>query len=419
MMTMQTKNQLLFTMISRIGGYHLKSKKEKGRLLSEYCKITGQVRKGVIRKIKNGKYIKTMRKEKCEETRKRAKKYGQDVVSGLISVWRIFDKPCGQRLQPLIRDEMDRLISLGEIKMSYEVLRKIKEISARSIDYKLSFHKEKERLGNKYKKKIHPLLYQKIPVKLSHEQGRGLGETIQIDMVEHCGVSPKGRFINTVSTTDIGTGWWSGRAIFGKDAKAVHQALYLLEKEYPFPWREIHPDNGSEFINETIWNFTKQQNITFSRSRPYRKNDNCFIEQKNSTHVRKIVGHQRYDTAKELDILNNLYLEDLAFYKNFFQPIIPLKTKERIAGRLKRTYGEAKTPYQNVVSTKNLPKQTKLKLTKIYKSLNPAELKRRITEKQNQLFRVREQRENEKKDYANLSHAIQNNHKLTNVSVTN
>lgn len=418
MLSMQTKNQLLFTMISKNRGYHLKNKKEKGKLLDEYCGITGQNRKAVIRKIRTGGYVKTIRKEKGEEKRIRRQTYGKDVTAALIKLWVIFDRPCGQRLKPILEQEIERLRNMREIYLSDEMAEKLKTISIRSIDAKLAPHKEKERLNKRYKKRIHPLLYQKIPVKLSHEQGRGIGQTIQIDLVEHCGLSSKGRFINTVSTTDIGSGWWEGLAVFGKEAKAVHGALYRLEKEYPFPWREIHPDNGSEFINEPVYGFAKEHNINFSRSRPYGKNDNCFVEQKNSTHVRKIVGHQRYDTKKELDILNELY-GVLSLYKNFFQPIIPLKTKERIAGKLKRTYGPAKTPYQNVMKSARIPQQKKEQLKKVYLQLNPAELKRQIREKQNQLFKLKTIKEQEQLKAAEMENELANYQKLTHFSVAN
>jgi len=395
-LNMREKNKLLFTMISQANGYHLKNKEHKSKILDEFCKITGQNRKAVIRKIRSGQYIKTMKREKGELKTIRPCVYTKDLVALLIQVWDIFDRPCGQRLKPLLKTELPRLRNAGEIILSNDAIEKLQNISARSIDAKLAPHKEKERINRKYSKRLHPLLYQKIPVKLSYEQNRGVGETIQIDIVEHCGQSPLGKFINTVSTTDISTGWWEGKAIFGKVAKDVHQALFELERRYPFVWREIHPDNGSEFINAVIYDYTLKGNIAFSRSRPFGKNDNCFIEQKNSTHVRKIVGHQRYDTEKQLRILNALYLNDLGLYKNFFQPIIPLLSKERIGGKLKRKYGEPKTPYQNVLSASNISKEKKEELTKIYQILNPAELKRRIKQKQDVLFKILKQREAEK-----------------------
>jgi len=396
LLNMRERNKLLYTMICVAKGYHLKSKVEKSKILDEFCRITGQNRKAVIRKIRNGRYIKTMKREKGELKIVRPCVYTKDLVALLINVWEIFDRPCGQRLKPLLNTELRRLRDAGEIALSDEAIKKLERISARSIDAKLALHKEKERLSRKYQKKLHPLLYQKIPVKLSHEQGKGVGETIQIDIVEHCGHSSSGGFINTVSTTDIGTGWWEGQAIFGKRDKDVHGALYFLEHQYPFVWKEIHPDNGSEFINDMVYNYTIKGNLKFSRSRPYGKNNNCFIEQKNSTHVRKIVGHQRYDTFQQLQLLNDLYQQDLRLFKNYFQPIIPLLNKERIGGKLKRRYGEPKTPYQNVIASTSVTQEKKEELTKIYQSLNPAELKRRIKQKQDMLLKIVKQREMEK-----------------------
>jgi len=219
-----------------------------------------------------------------------------------------------------------------------------------------------------------------------------------------------------VSTTDIGSGWWEGKAIFCKQAKDVHQALYELEQSYPFSWREIHPDNGTEFINSVLYNWTTEQGLGFSRSRPYSKNGNCFVEQKNSTHVRKMVGHRRYDTKKELDLLNELY-GILVLYKNFFQPIIPLKSKERIDGKLKRVYGESKTPYQHIMASRTVPKKKKQELTKQYRQLNPAKLKRQIEEKQNQLLELVQTKQREQEQAHTMKNELHNSQNLIHVSV--
>ena len=167
---------------------------------------------------------------------------------------------------------------------------------------------------------------------------------------------------------------------------AVQQALGRIQYRFPFPWREIHTDNGGEFINQIVWNYTKRNKIDFSRSRPYMKNDNCFVEQKNNTHVRRIVGYRRYQSKAECEILKNLYRDHLRLYKNFFQPIIPLIAKERIGGRVKRIYGEPKTPYRRILDDSNVENATKRQLTEIYQKLNPAQLKRDITQKQNLLY---------------------------------
>lgn len=339
MMGMQARNQYLNTLITKHPGYHLQSKKEKTRLLDEYCQTTGQHRKAVSAKIRSGAYIHTLRKETGQERRTRSSPYNREVTAYLIKLWEIFDRPCGQRLAPMIRKELERLRRLGEIHISDAMAGRILHICPRTIDTKLKTHKEKERLKRTYVPTQHPLLYQKIPVKLASDQGRGIGDSVQIDCVEHCGQSAEGPFLCTVGLTDIGSGWWEGEPVMRKTAWAIERALGCAQYRFPFPWKEMHTDNGSEFINEIVWRYAKRHRVAFTRSRPYAKNDNCFVEQKNGTHIRKMVGHYRYDTRAEYALLKDLYRQDLRLYKNFFQPIIPLISKERIGGHIRRKYG--------------------------------------------------------------------------------
>lgn len=388
MMDMKTRNHYLNTLITKNRGYHLRPKKEKSKILKEFCRMTGQHRTAVSKKIRSGKYAKTMRYETGEEKRTRASPYDTQITTYLIKLWEIFDYSCGQRLAPTIKRELDRLRGFGELTISDGMADALKRISARTIDSKLKNHKTKELLKRKYAQNIHPLLYQKIPVKLSSDQGRGIGESIQIDCVEHCGQSAHDTFLYTVSITDVGSGWWEGEPAMGKSATAIVQAIERIHHRFPFTWKEIHTDNGSEFINATVWNYAKREHLDFSRSRPYAKNDNCFVEQKNSTHVRKIVGYHRYDTKEEYMILKSLYGDELRLYKNFFQPIISLISKERIGGHIKRRYGEPKTPYQRIMEDVNISQGIKKKLTAQYNSLNPAELKRRIKVHQDMLYRA-------------------------------
>lgn len=385
---MKARNQYLHALITKMGGYHLQSKKGKSRILDEHCRVTGQHRKAVSAKIRSGAYVKSIRKESGKEKRTRSSPYDREVVAYLIKLWEIFDRPCGQRLAPMIRSEIDRLRIFGEFSISDEMSSRLKKISSRTIDEKLKRHREKERLKRKYEPKIHPLLYQKIPVKLSADQGRSIGQSIQIDLVEHCGQSAEGKFLYTLSTTDIGSGWWEGEPVMGKSDWAIERALGCLQFRYPFSWAEIHTDNDTAFINNIVFRYCQRVKLAFSRSRPYVKNDNCFVEQKNSTHIRKIVGHYRYDTQKEYEILKGLYRNELRLYKNFFQPIIPLISKERIGGHIRRRYGVPKTPYQRIMEDSGVLSETKEQLTEIYQSLNPAKLKREIREKQNLLYQA-------------------------------
>jgi len=306
----------------------------------------------------------------------------------LVQIWRIFDYPCGQRLEPLLKTEVDRLRKLGELNCSDEVAEKLKKISFRTIDEKLKHQKEIERIRRKYHKKVHPLLYQKIPVKLSDEWDRSQLGNIQTDLVEHCGQSARGEYINTISNTDIATGWWEGEAIMGRGQIPTCEGLDRARKRFPFPWKEIHSDNGTEYINAHLFRYTQKTGLRFSRSRPNKKNDNCFVEQKNRTHVKRYVGYLRYDSFKEQEILNDLYRNELRLYKNFFQPVIKLVSKERIGDKIYRKYDTPKTPYQRVIESEEIPEKTKQQLKKIYLSLNPAQLKRDIDKRLDLLYRA-------------------------------
>ena len=382
MMDMHSRNQYLKQI--RVEYLKSRSKKGKGRLLDESEKRTGLNRKYLVRKLR---VLSNLDKKKAK-LRRRKQVYDGYVKVVLVKCWEIFDYPCGQRLKPLLSQEVKRLRELGELTCSDEVADKLKRISARTIDDKLRHQKEVEGLKRKYRRKSHPLLYQKIPIKLSNEQDRTQLGNIQIDLVEHCGQSARGEYINTLSTTDISSGWWEGEAVMGRSQEAVFDGLKRVRNRFPFSLKEIHSDNGTEFINWHLFRYTAKENLGFSRSRPNKKNDNCFVEQKNWTHVKKFVGYFRYDTTKELGILNDIYRNELRVYKNFFQPVIKLILKERRGGRVHRRYDDPKTPYQRVMESKEVEDRVKKELSKIYLALNPAQLKRTIDVKLNNLYKI-------------------------------
>lgn len=391
-MNMQSRNQYLKDLIEK-RGYPLKSKRGKSQLLNEYCQTTGQNRNYVIRKIRTGAYLKSNLGK-----RKRKEYYDGYTRDALVRIWRIFDYPCGQRLEPLLKAGWaEKLVKLKEIDCSCEVLQKLRKISSKTIDRKLRHQKEIERIGRKYQQKVHPLLYQKIPIKLSDEWDRSQLGNIQIDSIEHCGQSARGEYINTISNTDIATGWWEGEAIMSRGQIPTQEGLDRARKRFPFNWKEIHSDNGTEYINAHLFRYTEKEGLGFSRSRPNKKNDNCFVEQKNWTHVKKYVGYLRYDTLKELETLNDLYRNELRLYKNFFQPVIKLISKERIGGKIHRRYDIPKTPYQRVIESKDVSEEKKQELKNIYQSLNPAELKRTIDRKLDLLYRVYQEKHKSQK----------------------
>lgn len=370
-MNYASRNEYMKTLQER---YLRGSKKEKGAILDEYCRNSGQNRKYAIKRFRG-----TVRVKGREEKRKpRSERYDGPVKAALVTVWRIFDYPCGSRLRSILRTETDRLRRLGELSCSDETAAKLQKLAASTIDEKLKHEREVERQKRTYHKKRHPLLCAQVPTKTAAELDRTRPGVMQVDCVEHCGVSAAGEYLNSLSVVDIFSGWWEGEVVMGKGQQRALHALDTIRKRSPIDWTEIHPDNGGNIMNYHIYAYAEKHGITFSRSRPYHKNDNCFIEQKNSTHVRKIVGYLRYDAEEEQTIINNLYRNELRLYKNFFQPVMKLTEKRREGGKIRKKYDVPKTPYQRLLESKTLSRKEKAELKDTYQTLNPAELKRNI-----------------------------------------
>lgn len=388
-MDMQSRNQYLKEL--RAEYLKTKSRKIRGALLDEAEKRTMLNRKYLMDKLKPKSNLDKL----VSERKKREQCYDNSVKPALVRMWQIFDYPCGQRLETSLRDETDRLRTLGELSCSDVVAKKLKQISSATIDRKLKHQKQIELAKKKYGKK-HPLLYQSIPVKVFAEQDRKALGNMQIDLVEHCGASAAGQFVNTLDCTDISSGWTEQEALMGKGQEPVKEAVNNCRVRSPFFWIGIHSDSGAEFINNHLYKYSVAEGLDFSRSRPYKKNDNCLVEQKNNTHVRRFVGYMRYDTFEEKDMLNDIY-SDLRLYKNFFQPMNKLILKERVAGRIYRKYDKAKTPYQRLLES-DVPEAKKQELKTIYQSLNPAELKRTIDKKLDNLYKFYKQK-NDKNNF--------------------
>ena len=379
-MDMSARNQYLKVLQGKY--FMAKVRKEKSAILDEYCSNTHQNRKYVTRKIRSSISLVPKRRGGKEVI------YDGYVKAALAKVWEIFDCPCGQRLKPILEVEPDRLRELGELKVSDEVALKLRTISSATIDRKLKHQREMlHLLRSKGGPKPGSLLKGKIPIRLTEWDTSKTGY-VEMDLVVHCGSSTLGEYINTLSTIEVSSGWWEGEAIMGKSQQSTFQALKKIRERTPFDWKGLDSDNGSEFINEILYKYCHRERLEFTRSRPSRKNDNAYIEQKNWTHVRKILGYLRYDTFVELTIINDLYHGDLRLYKNFFQPVMKLVSKERIGGRVK----SPKTPYQRLMDSGQISEQARKQLEVVYLSLNPAQLKRSIDTKLDKLYHTYEQK---------------------------
>lgn len=380
-MDTNSKQQYMETLREK---YFKASKKDKGKILNEYCESSKEERKYAIKKF-NYK----IKLKKPEERKKRKEHYDGYVKSVLAEIWNIFDRPCGQRLKPLIKDEIDRLIKLKEIECNTDVMEKLKKIGSATIDRKLKHEKEVLKFNLKYStKKNDFVLLNQVPIKTSADLDRNVAGNIQMDCVEHCGMSASGEYVNSLTTIDILFGWWEGEAFIGKGQERTLIAIDRARKRFPVSWKEMHPDNGMNLLNWHVYEYAKKEKLEYSRSRPYKKNDNCFVEQKNSTHVRRQFGYLRYDTQEEIDTMNDLYRDELRLFKNFLQPVMKLKEKVRIKGKIHRKYDEAKTPYRRIMESDQVDENIKKELKDIYDSLNPAELKRKIDKKIKMLYEV-------------------------------
>lgn len=361
--------------------YGKASKPGKTRLLNEARKRTRLNRKVLIRKLSQPG------KPNPGKRGPRKATYGADVVTALVKVWEIFDYPCGQRLAPAVRAQLGRLRLANEIRCSDEVASKLHRVSPKTMDRLLAREKRVRGLRQNRNPSVHPLLYQKIPVKVASEWDTEEIGNLQVDYVLHCGRSSGGEFLHTISGADIATGWWECEGILRRTQEATRDGMDRMRKRLPFPIREIHPDNDTGLINKLMWNYCKKAKIKMSRSRPYKKNDNAWVEQRNWTHVRKQVGYRRMDSQAELVLLNELY-EKLRLYKNFFQPTMKLIEKIREGGKIHRRYDEPRTPYQRVLESKQISAATKKRLREEYESLNVAELRRQIEVLKDRLFQL-------------------------------
>jgi hypothetical protein len=364
--------------------YRDADKKTKTRLLNEARKRTRLNRKVLIGKLAHPASIGQHKKRGP-----RQRVYTRDVQAALVQVWGLFDYLCGQRLAPALRREVGRLRRAKELICSDAVADKLERISPRTIDRLLEREKQLRGLRQNRNPSVHPLLYQKVPVKVASEWDTKKVGNLQLDYVFHCGRSTAGEYVHTLSAADIATGWWEGEAIMGRSQLATKAGMECIRQRLPFPILEIHPDNDSGMINDLVWEYCQDAGIQMSRSRPYQKNDNCWVEQRNWTHVRKVAGYRRLDTPGELAILRELY-ESVTLYKNFFQPTIKLLEKIRVGGKIHRKYDEPRTPFQRVMELSQISKAARKGLQAQYESLNVAALHRRIEELRDRLFKATE-----------------------------
>jgi len=378
MMSQGSKREL----VAAIRPRYLKANKAgKVQILNEFIAITGYHRKSAIRVLRHGPKVKGLKKPG------RQKIYRGEVVQVLEQVWEICGRICSKRLQPFLPEMVTILERHHELCLTSPIKSLLLSMSRSTIDRclkKARFTSPQRGLSTT---KPGVLLKQAIPIRTFTPWQDEHPGFLEIDLVAHCGSSTEGTYLNTLTATDIATGWTECLALPNKTQAAVSQAISQLRLNLPFPLLGLDSDNGSEFINDTLLRYCQNEQITFTRSRPYQKNDQAHVEQKNWSVVRRTVGYDRLETLDELALLSSIYAE-LRHYINFFQPVLKLVGKERVDGKTVRKYDRATTPYRRVIQLDSLPLEVKARLSAQFVQLNPVALRANIDAKVAKLWKI-------------------------------
>ena len=372
-MTIDERRKYLRTMKKR---YIKANRKAKGRLLDEMEAVTGLDRKTLIR-LMNGSLKRKPR------SGQRGRTYGPQVDDALRIIHESYDYICAERLTPNLVQMARHLAAHGELEATPVLLDQLRRISISTVERRLSrIRQDQPRLPRKKPKPRRKLLRDipmlRLPWNIPHP---GHFET---DLVHHCGPSASGEYACTLQMIDVATGWSERRAVLGRSFLVMEDAFRCILARLPFPVLQIHPDNGSEFFNHHMLRFWGDivQGVTISRSRPFHKNDNPRVEQKNSTLVRSYLGYDRIDTIAQVLALNGLY-DQMWVYYNFFQPVMHLVDKEVIRedgqpARVKRRHDEARTPFDRLCQTDAILPEHREQLEGLRDAINPRRLRQEI-----------------------------------------
>ena len=376
-MSQRSKQELLAAVHPR---YLKATKAEKTKIIDEFVAATGYHRKYALRVLKRGP-----RRSKGKR-KGRTTVYTGKVVEALETIWEICGRICSRRLHPYLPEMLKVLERHNEMHLDDETRRLLLQMSRATIDRCLQTARYKQPRGRSTTKPG-SLLKAHIPIRTYTPWDEQRPGFMEVDLVAHCGGSIAGQFLNTLTATDIATGWTECRALLHRSQQQVHQAIQCMQQALPFSLLGIDTDNGGEFINDLLFGYCQQEEITFTRSRPYKKNDQAHVEQKNWSVVRRTVGYDRWETEEEQALLASVYAS-LRLYVNFFQPVLKLVGKERVGEKMVKSYDQAQTPYQRVLTSERVPFEAKARLVQQYIQLNPVQLRQDIDQKVARLWKI-------------------------------
>jgi hypothetical protein len=358
------------------------SKAEKGAVLDELCALNGWSRDHARRSLRRARRGPGHPRAAAV----RPVRYGPELQGPLERVWATFGGLCGKRLAPFMAEALEAMERFGELCLSDEERTKLISMSAATIDRRLA--PARNRVGVKGRSGTKPgtLLKHQIPIRTFADWDDHRPGFLEIDLVGHDGGVSSGDYCQSLDATDVATGWTEPAAVKNKAQVWVFAELKRIRSLLPFDLLGLDSDNGTEFINDQLYRYCVEEHITFTRGRAHRKNDGCFVEQKNWTVVRQHVGYARYDTPEELEVLQELY-SFLRLWVNFFQPVMKLSEKVRDGAKVTRRYDAARTPYRRVLASPHVSPQAKRRLRAQYLTLNPVALQLEIGRRQGELLR--------------------------------
>lgn len=360
-------------------------KRERGLMLDELCALAGYNRSYAARLLRSR--ARAPARAPARRRRGRRPVYGPELVAPLTKVWAVLGGICGKRLAAVMERTVAALERHGELELTGEAREQLLAMSAATIDRLLAAKRRRLRLKGMSHTKPGSLLKSQIPVRTFAEWDQGRPGFVEIDLVGHEGGDPSGEYAYSLCVTDVASGWTEARIVRNRARRWTFEALVDVRASLPVALLGIDSDNGGEFINHHLVSWCSEQQLTFTRSRAYEKNDSCYVEQKNWSVIRREVGYGRYDTDEERALIAAIYA-DLRLYVNYFLPSVKLLAKERNGAKVAKRYDTAATPHQRLVALKALDEEQAARLEEEYLQLNPAALRRRLTDNEKKLARM-------------------------------
>ena len=369
-MSLSARRELVNSLALR---YRAANRREKKQILDEFIAATGYHRKYAI-----GLLLRSPPLTPCSPRggHPRPRIYQAEVKEALVHVWKAAGHICSKRLVPFLAEFVSVLERQGHLYLSDEVRHNLLKLSPATMDRLLQDVRQRKPFGLGTTRPGARLKHQ-IPIRTFSDWDDLRPGFMEADLVAHCGTSTQGIYLNSLVLTDVSTGWTECVALLCRDQDQVLRALRQIRPWLPFPLLGLDTDNGSEFLNELLLSYCRDEAITFTRGRPYKKNDQCYVEQKNGSIVRRFVGYDRFEGRAPCQHLAALY-SVLRLYTNFFQPSLKLISKERQGAKVIKKYDRAQTPYQRVLASPHVATEAKATLRTQYEKLDPVNLLRQL-----------------------------------------